>query len=150
MPDPVSALKRSAGFHLFRLHRMMHARFEARLHGYGVTPAQLVLLATLCDADQTPSQLAREMQLDRAAVLRTSQRLIDCKLIKKTIKPGAAKSFNLSLTKAGKTLLPKLIAESVAVNMEFMADLSEDERATLLCLLQRMESKFTERQKTLK
>ncbi|QYZ68575.1 MarR family transcriptional regulator [Neotabrizicola shimadae] len=112
--------------------------FARRLQAKDVTVAEWVLLRLLLAGKGQPSALAREMGMTKGAISKLSDRLEARGLVARQSDPQDGRAQVLRLTEAGAALVPLLAAMADTNDTEFFAVLSEDERATLRALIEKM------------
>ena len=76
--------------------------------------------------------------MTRGAISKLADRLIAKSLIVRTADPDDGRAQTLALTRAGRTLTPKLAALADANDAEFFHDLSPADRAAMLRILRRI------------
>ena len=109
-----------------------------KLEERGVTVAEWVFLRALFDAPQgaAPSALAQSMGATRGAITKLADRLIDKHLVSRTASESDGRAQTLSLTPAGRRLVPVLAGLADENDAECFATLSQRDRHTLLRVLQ--------------
>jgi len=114
---------------------------DRRLAPHDLTHAQWVPLYKLFRGEcATSAELARDMQVDPAAVTRALDRLEGKRLVRRTRSATDRRIVQLELTAAGRRVAP-LVPEALAdVFNAHLAGFSATEWATLIELLQRMLS----------
>jgi DNA-binding MarR family transcriptional regulator len=132
----VSPLGAHLGFWLrFVSNHVSHA-FKRKVEGLGVTVAEWVVLRQLLgQAGTAPSRLADELGLTRGAVSRLIDRLLAKKLVLRTAGEGDRRFQSVSLTAAGRELVPALAALADRNDEEFFGHLGPGRRAALKGLL---------------
>lgn len=127
-----SPLEKHLGYWLrFVSNHVSHA-FSLKLQAHDVTVAEWVVLRQLFDADGTPpSTLADRLGMTRGAISKLADRLIAKKYIARTVSTADRRQQALSLTRAGRVLVPKLSALADRNDTEFFGDLKPAERAAL-------------------
>ena len=127
-----SDLETHLGYWLrFVSNHVSHA-FSLKLQARDVTVAEWVVLRELFDlADIQPSTLADRLGMTRGAISKLADRLIAKELIARTASTGDRRQQTLSLTDAGRTLVPKLAELADRNDAEFFGHLGPAERAAL-------------------
>ena len=98
----------------------MEAEFNKRLARFGITRVAWAVLGSIhYDEKSTPSELAKFLSLDRAAVTRLLDKLETEKLITRHRTGDDRRSVTLRLTPKGKAICVEVAQESEAVNAEF-------------------------------
>ena len=127
-----SSLETHLGYWLrFVSNHVSHA-FSLKLQAHDVTVAEWVVLRQLFDADGIPpSALADRLGMTRGAISKLADRLIAKKYIARMVSTADRRQQALSLTSAGRALVPKLSALADRNDAEFFGDLKPAERAAL-------------------
>jgi DNA-binding MarR family transcriptional regulator len=103
------------------------------VEAHGVTVAEWVLMRQLLDEEAlAPSRLAERMGMTRGAVSKLADRLIAKSLLVRTADPQDGRAQTLSLTRAGRSMAPKLAALADINDAEFFDHLAPKDRAALL------------------
>jgi DNA-binding MarR family transcriptional regulator len=131
----------SVGLLFRRVLASLIQEVDRRLAPHDLTHAQWVPLYKLFRGECTTSaELARDMQVDPAAVTRALDRLEAKDLVRRSRSAADRRIVQLELTAAGKRVAP-LVPEALAdVFNAHLTGFSADEWATLIDLLQRMLS----------
>lgn len=133
---PVPNLTDHLGYWLRLVSNGVSQAFARKVETHGVTVAEWVLMRQLLDVEASaPSQLAERMGMTRGAVTRLADRLIAKSLLSRTADPEDGRAQSLALTRAGRTLVPRLAALADTNDAEFFADLPAKDRATLQRIL---------------
>jgi DNA-binding MarR family transcriptional regulator len=127
-----SDLETHLGYWLrFVSNHVSHA-FSLKLQARDVTVAEWVMLRELFDGDGTsPSALADRLGMTRGAISKLADRLIAKDLIKRTASSEDRRQQTLSLTAAGRKLVPALSALADRNDAEFFGHLNPSDRAAL-------------------
>ena len=132
----LSELTAHVGFWLRYVSNHVSLAFARKVEAHGVTVAEWVILRHLFDVHAlAPSTLAERMGMTRGAISKLSERLIEKALLERMADRSDGRAHTLSLTPAGRALVPKLAALADANDAEFFDHLTPKERATLLRLL---------------
>lgn len=136
MPNAPSPLDAHVGFWLrFVSNHVSHA-FRRKVEAHGVTVAEWVVLRQVLTSGATaPSEIAAALGMTRGAISKLTDRLLAKKLVARTASVEDRRSQTLSLTAAGRRLVPKLAALADVNDGEFFGHLSGDERAKLVELM---------------
>lgn len=126
-----SDLDTHLGYWLRFVSNHVSQAFARRLEDRGVTVAEWVLLRQLLDNDAAPSRLADRIGLTRGAVTRLADRLIAKQLVTRRASATDKRAQVLSLTDAGRDLVPALAALADANDAAFFGHLPPTERAAL-------------------
>ena len=122
----------STGYWVTRLSRAMESDLERRLAAHGVSRAMWALLwAVDSDGQSTPSALSSFVGIDRAAVTRHVERLVEMGLLSRKPDPDDRRRIQLALTRKGERLTQKLSAASKATNEKFTKGLRPAEARAL-------------------
>ena len=115
----------------FVSNHVSHA-FSLKLQARDVTVAEWVVLRELFDLDDIqPSALADRLGMTRGAISKLSDRLAAKELIERTASTEDLRQQTLSLTTAGRKLVPKLSALADRNDAEFFGHQKPSERAAL-------------------
>lgn len=143
MPSsPTSDLTAHLGFWLRHVSNHVSQAFARKVEAHGVTIAEWVLMRQLLDEEAlAPSHLAKRMGMTRGAISKLAERLIAKSLLLRTADPQDGRAHTLSLTRAGRAMVPKLAALADANDAEFFDHLASKDRAALLGFLQQIVEK---------
>jgi DNA-binding MarR family transcriptional regulator len=137
--EEVSTLDSHVGFWLRFVSNHVSQRFAARVAATGVTVAEWVILREMFDADVTsPSVLAASTGLTRGAVSKLVERLRAKKLLTRVESAQDRRYQDVSLTAAGRALVPQLAALADQNDAECFAQLSTKEREQLASTLKKL------------
>jgi DNA-binding MarR family transcriptional regulator len=136
----MSLIHSMPGHLIRRLHQISTALFQERMSmlGLDLTPVQYGALAVLSEnpgIDQ--AQLAGLIAYDRATIGGVVDRLQGKGLITRRISPRDRRARELSLTRAGATLLASVTPEVRSLQAAILPGLTEDERTLFLGLAAR-------------
>ena len=135
----ISDLKSHTGFWLRFVSNHVSHRFAAKLAGSGATVAEWVVLREMFDSDVTsPSALASLTGLTRGAISKLVERLRAKKLLTRVESVQDRRFQDVSLTAAGRALVPRLAALADENEAEFFSHLSPDERQRLVSTLRKL------------
>jgi len=133
---PASDLTAHLGYWLRYVSNHVSQGFARKVEAQGVTVAEWVLMRQLLDVDAlAPSKLAERMGMTRGGVTKLADRLIAKKLLKRTADPEDGRAQTLSLTPAGRALVPGLAALADKNDAEFFDHLTAKDRTALLRIL---------------
>ena len=144
MPSTRSASELSAhlGYWLRYVSNHVSQAFARKVEAHGVTVAEWVLMRQLFDEESlAPSRLAERMGMTRGAVSKLADRLIAKSLLVRTADPQDGRAQTLSLTRAGRLMVPKLAALADANDAEFFDLLPPKDRTALLLTLREIVEK---------
>lgn len=127
-----SDLETHLGYWLrFVSNHVSHA-FSLKLQARDVTVAEWVVMRDLFDGDgMPPSVLADRLGMTRGAISKLADRLIAKELIERTASAEDRRQQTLSLTAAGRKLVPSLSKLADRNDAEFFGHLKPAERAAL-------------------
>ena len=132
----VSDLTAHLGYWLRYVSNHVSQAFARKLEAHGVTVAEWVLMRQLLEQEAiAPSRLAGRMGMTRGAISKLSERLIAKSMLVRAADPEDGRAQTLSLTPAGRALVPELAALADANDDEFFAHLAQKDRAALLRIL---------------
>lgn len=142
--SPPSALEAHLGYWMRFVSNQVSAGFQQAVEASGVSVTDWVALRTLFDADSggestaTHATLTQVLGMTKGAVSKVVARLEDKGLVARAGAPADARSHTLSLTPAGRALVPVLAAKADANDEKFFGHLPAAERQRLARLLQEM------------
>jgi DNA-binding MarR family transcriptional regulator len=123
---PTSDLTAHLGYWLRYVSNHVSQAFARKVEAHGVTVAEWVLMRQLLDVEAlAPSRLAECMGMTRGAVSKLADR----------------RAQTLSLTRVGRSMVPKLAALADANDAEFFDHLARKDRAALLRTLREIVEK---------
>jgi DNA-binding MarR family transcriptional regulator len=129
------------GYHLRRAQLRYFAGFAAVMEGLPLTP---MLLGALLIVDEHPgvnqSDIAGILGADRSTLVRLVDQLEAQGLVVRKPDPADRRSCIPTLTDAGRSAIAWALPRVAASEEELAGSLSEEERATLLALLRRINS----------
>jgi DNA-binding MarR family transcriptional regulator len=138
-PSRPSGLEDHLGYWLRMASNAVSHSFARRIEAAGVTVAEWVLMRTLCDFEAlAPSQLAGTLGMTKGAITKLADRLIGKTLVSRRANPEDGRAQTLSLTPAGRKLVPSLAAIADANDRAFFATLNKRERNELKRLLRKV------------
>jgi len=134
---PISTLEAHAGYWLrFVSNHVSHA-FTRKVESKGVTVAEWVLLRELFDVrTANPSQLADKLGMTKGAVSKLVDRLCRKKLAARSSSKRDRRYQIITLTTAGKKVVPTLARLADQNDREFFGHLNPEEKTSLVNLLQ--------------
>jgi len=144
MKKETSHLTSHVGFWLRRVSNQVSYSFARKVEASGVTVAEWVILRELFEIDEevAPSIVADNTKLTRGAVSKLIERLVSKKLVDRKSSKDDGRYQTVSLTKAGKALVPKLAKLADQNDNEFFDGLTKAEKNQLLNTLKKIvESK---------
>ena len=136
---PVSDLEAHLGYWLRMVSNAVSQSFARRVEAEGVTVAEWVFLRMLWDIDPVaPSLLAGRMGMTKGAISKLADRLIGKALVERRSDPVDGRAQILSLTAAGRALVPRLAALADVNDAAFFGTLSPEDRNDLDRLLRKI------------
>jgi len=136
LPTSVSDLTAHLGYWLRFVSNHVSQAFARKVEARGVTVAEWVLMRQLLEVDAlAPSRLAERMGMTRGAVTKLADRLIAKSLLVRAADPDDGRAQTLSLTPAGRALVPELAALADVNDAEFFDHLTPEDREALLRIL---------------
>ena len=136
---PVSDLETHLGYWLRMVSNAVSQSFARRVEAEGVTVAEWVFLRMLWDIDPVaPSLLAGRMGMTKGAISKLADRLIGKALVERRADPVDGRAQILSLTAAGRVLVPRLAALADVNDAAFFGTLSPENRNDLERLLRKI------------
>lgn len=140
--QPTSELTTHLGYWLRYVSNHVSQAFARKVEAHGVTVAEWVLMRQLLEDEAlAPSRLAERMGMTRGAISKLADRLIAKSMLLRAAHPEDGRAQTLSLTSAGRALVPKLAALADLNDAEFFDHLAPDDRAALLRTLQEIVEK---------
>jgi DNA-binding MarR family transcriptional regulator len=140
--QPASDLTVHLGYWLRYVSNHVSQAFARKVEAHGVTVAEWVLMRQLLDEEAlAPSRLAARMGMTRGAISKLAERLIAKSLLARASNPADGRAQTLSLTRSGRSMVPKLAALADANDAEFFDHLAPKDRAAMLGLLRQIVDK---------
>lgn len=138
----VSDLTAHLGYWLRYVSNYVSQAFARKVEAHGVTVAEWVLMRQLLGEEAlAPSLLAERMGMTRGAISKLAERLIAKSMLVRAADPEDGRAQLLSLTPAGRALVPELAALADANDAEFFDHLEPKDRAALLRILRKIVQK---------
>jgi len=131
MAAKASPLTAHLGFWLRFVSNHVSEAFAKKVEGRGVSVAEWVVLRELFDTDRLPSELAERIGMTRGAISKLADRLTEKGLAVRAFDKEDRRYQTLSLTRAGRDLVPKLAALADENDDEFFGHLGKSERNAL-------------------
>lgn len=137
--NSISELQTHTGFWLRYVSNHVSHAFARKVEELGVTVAEWVILREMYSADRiAPSELAERTGLTRGAVSKLAERLLNKKLASRAYSTEDRRWQVLTLTAAGRRLVPRLAALADTNDEEFFSCLTPLERDALLETLKKL------------
>jgi DNA-binding MarR family transcriptional regulator len=129
-------LERQAGHLLRRAHQRHSAIFQENIGDDQLTPLQFAALVKLRDVDNvSQNQLGRLTAMDAATMQGVIKRLTSRNLILRRSDPDDRRRLILSLSRAGRALINRLLSNGGKITERTLTPLSHDEQKIFLQLL---------------
>ena len=133
-----SALEQHLGYWLRCLSNSVSHRFAERLAKQGVSVAQWFVLRTLYNGDVlTLNEATKQVGVDKSTLSRMIERLVQKGLASRSEGPDR-RSVGLTLTSAGKKLVPKLAKLADENDESFFHTLSARQRQEFLTVIKNL------------
>jgi DNA-binding MarR family transcriptional regulator len=130
---PPNVLEAHLGYWLRKLSNQVSSAFAARVEKYGVSVAGWVVLRVLFDHDSLPlKDIVSQVGVDQGALSRMVERLMVRGLVIRKESPNSRREVAISLTEAGRKLVPKLAREADENDRTHFDHLSARQRTELL------------------
>lgn len=127
------ALEDHVGYWLRCLSNQVSHSFAARVERHGVSVAQWVVLRTLYDQDNISLvEAAKLVGVDKSSLSRMMERLVAKKLVTRMDSKDDGRAMRLTLSPAGRKLVPVLAKEADDNDHAFFKALSNTEREKFL------------------
>ena len=137
--DPTYLLEAQVGHLLRRAHQRATAVFLDVMDELELTPTQYAALVKIADLGEvSQNHLGRLTAMDPATSQGVIRRLEARGLITQRPDPDDRRRTLLSLSPAGRRLVPTAVARGRAITAATLAPLEADEQATLLRLLRKL------------
>jgi DNA-binding MarR family transcriptional regulator len=127
----ISELQDHLGYWLRYVSNHVTNAFSRKVEAKGVTVAEWVVLRELYDGSLAPSALAGRLGMTRGAISKLADRLAEKAMLTRTAGQEDRRFLELSLTPAGRALVPQLAALADQNDAEFFGRLSREERQTI-------------------
>jgi DNA-binding MarR family transcriptional regulator len=128
-------------FLLAKAYQKAHGDFKKRLHSYGMTPIQHLVLEALWDQDGlSAGDIGKRLVFDGATLSGVLDRLSAGGWILKQSDTEDKRMLRISLTQKSKDLKPKLSALRNKTNEELLARFSLEEKVLLKRLLRDIQN----------
>jgi len=118
-------------FILSKANQRVHGIFKSRLHQYGLTPMQCLILHALFEEEGlSAGEIGRRLVLDSATLSGVLERMADaCWIMKKTAEDRRV--LNITLTSKARHYKDELLQEIAALNDEILSPFRLEERLLL-------------------
>jgi DNA-binding MarR family transcriptional regulator len=137
--DTRNRLEGRLGFAIGSLSAALVRGLSAELSPFGVSPSQWAILETCFTGEATtPTEFAREIPIDGAAITRQLDKLEARKLLIRVPHPTDRRSTRVELTEAGREIVRKLSPLVLENNKRFVDALDKKEQIALEAILTKM------------
>ena len=136
-----SDLTSHLGYWLRFVSNHVSGAFSRALTEKQVTVPEWVLMRLILDAPARPSTIAESMDFTKGAVSKLADRLIARGLVERSASEDDGRAHLLTLTDAGRVLVPELAGIADANDRNAFDVLEPDERQTLERLLRKIVAK---------
>ncbi len=144
MADSKEDFDRSIGFLISDVARLLRRDFDRRVKGLGLTRTQWLVLAHLFRQDgQTQSELATELEMERAPLGRIIDRLEENGWIKRTADPKDRRVNRVQLTDKFEPHKDDLILAAEKLYETAFADISQKDLERMIDNLQKAKRNLT-------
>jgi len=128
-------------FLLAKAYQKAHGDFKKRLHSYGLTPIQHLVLEALWDEDGlSAGEIGKRLVFDGATLSGVLDRLSAGGWVIKQSEPEDKRMLRISLTHKSRDLKPKLAAIRNKTNEDLLARFSLEEKILLKRLLRDIQN----------
>lgn len=139
--DPRVKLDDCIFFQLAKASQMGNRFLNHKVSELNITPVQAMILGALHVEDRiTSSELGRKTELDSATLTGIIDRLEAAQLIERKGNPADRRSIQIHLTDQGRAMGAEAARVIAEANVEFMANLSEDENSELRRLVAKLRA----------
>lgn len=123
-------------FLLAKAYQKAHGNLKKRLHGYGLTPIQCLIIESLREEDGlSAGDIGKRLVLDNATLSGVLERLAERDWITKETDLHDKRLLRVSLTDKARRLKKELAEERERTNEEILRSLSLEEKVLLKRLL---------------
>ncbi len=127
-------------FLLSKAHQNVYGKYKKRLQGYGLTPAQHLVVFALCEEEGVSAgELGKRLTLDNATLSGILDRLSDGGWIVKESSEEDKRSLKLYLTPKAKEHIPVLEREASEANQEALSRFGIEEKLLFKRFLKDMQ-----------
>jgi DNA-binding MarR family transcriptional regulator len=135
------------GTMLAQVSRLLRRSFDERARNFGVTRPQWQVLGLLSfNGGINQGGLAELLEVEPITLGRMIDRLQDAQMVERRPDPADRRAWRLFLTEKGQKLLDELRPFAHETYDIALESISEDERAVMMSVLQRMRSNLSRRQ----
>jgi DNA-binding MarR family transcriptional regulator len=121
---------------LAKAYQKAHACFKRRLHEYGLTPVQSLVIMDISEAEGlSAKEIGKRLLLDNATLSGVLDRLAEGGWIRKETADDDRRFLQLHLTDKSRRLIDSIIRERDEANKEIMSGLRVEEQILLRRML---------------
>ena len=132
-------IQRELGYLVGSLASAMRTGLDRELASFNISSAQWAILEACHEGEaSTLTSLSRVIPIDSASISRQVDRLVRAELVQRRRSRRDRRLVRLSLTAAGRRLLPKLAERVQANNARFLAGIAQREQEAMLRTIRRM------------
>ena len=136
----IGALEHLVGYHLRRTSALFAADFADAVAGTGMRQVLFGILSVVAaNPGINQGNAGRALGIQRANMVSLVTDLVDRGLIARDVAADDRRAFALSLTEAGEAMVAACLQRIAEHEGQMLADLSAEERTTLIALLSRIE-----------
>ncbi|MFZ3229491.1 MAG: MarR family transcriptional regulator [Pseudobdellovibrio sp.] len=135
-------LKDYFGYCFYKGALIIRERIAEKVLDFGLVPPHLGLLRLLKDlGEHSQNQLAEQLGIDKATMVKLIDQLEKLKLIERTQEKKDRRIWKISITSAGEKVLAKVSVIRHQVESDFLSCLTEAEKKVLLrCIPQLLDN----------
>lgn len=139
-PFSIGALAPLTGYHLRRAWSAFSADFTAAMEGTGLRQVPFAVLSIVAaNPGINQGATGRMLGIKRANMVALINELVDKGLVDRDVDPNDRRAFSLTATEQGAAALADAVQRIEMHENRMLADMTPQERATLLDLLGRIE-----------
>jgi DNA-binding MarR family transcriptional regulator len=138
-PGKISALEDHLGYWLRFVSNHVSQAFSTKIATLDIAVAEWVVMRDLFERVQVaPSEIADRIGMTRGGISKLADRLIAKSLVVRTADKTDRRCQYLTLTRAGRTLVPKLSAMADQNDAQFFDHLSPTERTAIETIMKKI------------
>ena len=120
------------------LSRFITSIYDDRLRRFGITAAQVILLALISEGPVTRADIARQQHLERSTLTRNLKAIFSEGWVVEVRKSADGRTRPIALTEAGRQLISAAQPECLAAEAEATALLGKDGMTTVIGVAKRL------------
>ncbi len=125
--------------HFYRANRALHETMGARLQAdHGLEMREFMVLTSICNGYHYSGSLARRLYVNKYAVSRVVQKLLDAGLIRRAIDEDDSRKVRLDTTEQGEELRQQALASMNDSVRPLLTELGDDASEQLILGLEQM------------